>query len=1404
MSKPISITITGENEDLLKIIAESFNEFNKLKKEAEATGSAGGAAGKKGAQGMNEFADSADKANQEMQEVTNTAKKAGSEMSGVGKSAQKAGNEASSAAEKTKKKNQETGDSAKKAGDDIARAGKKGADGLNVAQKSADGLSAKLADVTVIAGGIAFAFSKIKDAAVAIIGPGVQFYKQMEFSELGIAGILISMTKLKGETLTLNQALAISGKTINDVQQTAARIGLPMKDMVDSFQAIIGPGLEAKGTLEEIVQFTATGTKAVKSFGLDSMQTVQELRSMVSGDINQDSQVSKALGITSADISKAKQSADGLFKYLNDKLSGFRAIAEKIPDTLTGKSERFASMFEQASAEGFKPIIDELKQGLDLINSKLFVVNDTTKKIQFNPELLDTVHKVTDTTGVLIEELSQVGRTLEPVAIPMLKLTGSLLLFIIEHVQAVAVGLGTWIIIQKFNTVLKSTEVSTSLLGRAIQNVKKAWDDSAVSVVKLNDTWNGSARKIEINNGRVVRSIKTMTTALQMTKTAIRGLASATLWGAISVAAGIAVEEVIDHIEKAKQKKQPKSVTNDVDIGHLSSEHEGKLHSISSGEDDPYGGKSYGPWQISSKQGTLATFVQWLNDNGYEVGPLLARGENKSAGIPAHDVELASPEFDSLYLDAVKDYGDSFYRAQKEFIKETHYDPANAMLSRDFGFDANSRSNAMQQVLWSTAVQHGPGASGVYDAGAWAVFAKAANLAGVPNVSYLNDEQLIPYIYQARKILNPRDTDRYITEGDEAMQLLAKHPQVNGSDLETKDPPQDVKELAQAKIALAEAIANGTLQQYIQDLQNKEDGLKQRLDKTKAGVAEDPISEEDYFTQIKSTTTAKTLAEITFLEQQKANQQSLMSNKNLTMADQERIKAEIVKIDSDINAKRKQLENTLQQLNFSQQQALQELIDQGLDALITRLEQEGKLGEAAQLKLEKQNRGLLQMFSVNKMPEAKTNLEKNAEYEVTLAKYHELSNEYDAYKEKLHNDITALGSQLSSGAISPEKYRAELNKLLTEFDSYTVATKGKMEVLAQSLNDPKITQAIRKMIPESLETHFNALNDQVALIQKVEEQKLKALDAERARGGMSDLEYEQRKYQIQRETAEQINTEIIPAMKELRGLLSPEQRNIFDSLVGDLDNLSNQLPPLQERFRNFAQQGLEEFFTTGIQQCEDFADAVRDMIGSILMEIQKLYAQEMAAKLKNQLGDFFYNMFGSKTPTTKTDTGTSTDTPKPEKKSKGGSLIEKFALGGSMDSGKVSGPGTKTSDSILAYVGNLGKFIQIADGEYVMKGSAVNQWGTDILDAMNEGRVPDAFKRARFASGGHVAGSAVDGPQELAASLTSNNSTTIPLNIFNVHDAEIVGKYFRSRSGGKAVINHIKDNANIIRQVLKI
>ena len=106
------------------------------------------------------------------------------------------------------------------------------------------------------------------------------------------------------------------------------------------------------------------------------------------------------------------------------------------------------------------------------------------------------------------------------------------------------------------------------------------------------------------------------------------------------------------------------------------------------------GGVSYGSYQMASKMGVPTKFVK---QDGF---PWLTDFQNLVAG---------SAEFTACWKRIAKNEPDAFQKAQHEYIKKTHYDLLCTKILNENGLDVNCRSRALQDVIWSTAVQHGGG-----------------------------------------------------------------------------------------------------------------------------------------------------------------------------------------------------------------------------------------------------------------------------------------------------------------------------------------------------------------------------------------------------------------------------------------------------------------------------------------------------------------------------------------------------------------------------------------------------------------------------------------------------------------------------------------------------------------------
>ena len=170
------------------------------------------------------------------------------------------------------------------------------------------------------------------------------------------------------------------------------------------------------------------------------------------------------------------------------------------------------------------------------------------------------------------------------------------------------------------------------------------------------------------------------------------------------------------------------------DHGALSARYEtragGDLGRVSTGRNDS-GGVSYGTHQLSTNSGTVAAFLS---------SPEGARWSRDFVGL-----KPGSPEFGAKWQAVAGREPRTFDTAQASFVNRTHYRAAANSIAKRTGLNLEQRSEALRQVAFSTAVQHGP-------SGGPAVVAVAASRTDkrVARTDPQYDAALISDIYEVR------------------------------------------------------------------------------------------------------------------------------------------------------------------------------------------------------------------------------------------------------------------------------------------------------------------------------------------------------------------------------------------------------------------------------------------------------------------------------------------------------------------------------------------------------------------------------------------------------------------------------------------------------------------------------
>ncbi|PPE69506.1 hypothetical protein C1702_11225 [Caldimonas thermodepolymerans] len=210
-----------------------------------------------------------------------------------------------------------------------------------------------------------------------------------------------------------------------------------------------------------------------------------------------------------------------------------------------------------------------------------------------------------------------------------------------------------------------------------------------------------------------------------------------------------------------------------------------------------------------------------------------------------------------------------------------------------------------------------------------------------------------------------------------------------------------------------------------------------------------------------------------------------------------------------------------------------------------------------------------------------------------------------------------------------------------------------------------------------------------------------------------------------------------------------EQR--YRELAGTLDSVA---VSINESFFGSIKQGFQDL----ISGAKSFGDVLKSVISSVLSKLSELALSQLVGNLMSGFGGSGGGL--------------------------GGLLSAGLSMFGFAEGGAVRGPGTGTSDSILA---------RLSNGEYVLRASAVRALGLDRLNFMNTyGKLP------AFATGGLVGGG-----QGLAGALTTQASA-VNANIevsptVTIAAGQVADALAKESAFQRAVIAIVGDNGKRIR-----
>lgn len=190
-----------------------------------------------------------------------------------------------------------------------------------------------------------------------------------------------------------------------------------------------------------------------------------------------------------------------------------------------------------------------------------------------------------------------------------------------------------------------------------------------------------------------------------------------------------------NNVSRVAGTRRKSRIADTAGIGRLSARFESGGDGIAAIGYDSTGGTSYGKFQIASKVGSMKNFLSYLDKEAPDLSARLRKAGPANTGSRRGSMP-------NEWRAIAKEQPERFERLQEGFIHETHYKPALNAIEKSTGINGTTLSPTMREVIWSTAVQHGPN-------GAARIFARADDLSGkATEASY--ERKLINNVYNLR------------------------------------------------------------------------------------------------------------------------------------------------------------------------------------------------------------------------------------------------------------------------------------------------------------------------------------------------------------------------------------------------------------------------------------------------------------------------------------------------------------------------------------------------------------------------------------------------------------------------------------------------------------------------------
>jgi hypothetical protein len=205
----------------------------------------------------------------------------------------------------------------------------------------------------------------------------IEFGNALENAELSVAGLIAGASDIATAQGVLEQgadkyaaALRISRNEITEIRKQALGTTATFEQLLTIYQQNVSQALGAGLDLSQFREVALLFSQGATLLGVPQTQLAEEIRSVLQGTVRpRDTRIATALGITNADIRKAKE-AGRLFEFIQERFSGIAEASTALSETLPVVVSDLKDGVQIAGALGAQELRDELvRVGTEIRNS---------------------------------------------------------------------------------------------------------------------------------------------------------------------------------------------------------------------------------------------------------------------------------------------------------------------------------------------------------------------------------------------------------------------------------------------------------------------------------------------------------------------------------------------------------------------------------------------------------------------------------------------------------------------------------------------------------------------------------------------------------------------------------------------------------------------------------------------------------------------------------------------------------------------------------------------------------------------------------------------------------------------------------------------------------------------------